>query len=886
MNKKFSSRQTPPFRPPRWADQLLEWFVAAHLLEYIQGDLYETFQRRLVQVGPTQARREYIWAVLQCLTPFFVKPLRLAMPSDRNELNPYPIPAFTTMLPNYLKIAWRNLAKNKVYSFINIGGLAIGMAVAMLIGLWTWDELSYNKSFPNYDQIAQVMQNQTYNGVVGTQPHNPMPLGNALRTQFGPSFKYVVMSSATFPTILSVGDKKFTKDGRYIESDAPDMLSLHMIHGARTSLKDPNSILLSRSVAQAFFGDQDPIGKALKINNSTDVKVAGVYTDFPENSTFNDVLFLAPWDIIARDTKNKDDWDANQFMTYVQLADKANSDQVSARIKDIKMKQVPQESKSYKPEMFLFPMARWHLYSDFKNGVSAGGRIQYVWLFGLIGVFVLLLACINFMNLSTARSEKRAKEVGLRKAVGSLRTQLVIQFFTESLLVVGVAFVLSIGLVVLLLAPFNGLAGKQLAIVWGSPYFWLCSMGFILLTGLLAGSYPALYLSSFQPIKVLKGVFRVGRLAAIPRKVLVVVQFTVSVTLIIGTLIVYRQIQYVQSRPIGYERNGLIIVQTPAPTLHAHFDAIRAELKQTGAIDEMAESHSPMTDLFLALADFDWPGKDPNLQASIGVIQVTHSYGKTVDWQLKQGRDFSRAITSDSSGIVLNESVVKLMGLQQPLGKIIKLRTLSLRVIGVIKDMVMESPYEPVRPSVYLINDRKGNFAILKLASQISSHEALAKIEATLKKYDPESPFDFKFVDQEYARKFDDEVRIGTLALVFTGLAILISCLGLFGLASFVAEQRTKEIGVRKVLGASVLNVWGLLSKEFVVLVSIAFGTATPIAYYFLSNWLQQYSYRSEISWWIFAASGVGALAITLLTVSYQSVKAALLNPVKSLRSE
>ncbi|MPR31843.1 ABC transporter permease [Salmonirosea aquatica] len=713
-----------------------------------------------------------------------------------------------------------------------------------------------------------------------------MPLGNALRTQFGSSFKYVVMSSATIPTILSVGNDKFTKGGRYIESNAPDMLSLHMIHGVRTGLKDPNSILLSRSVAQVFFGNQDPIGKAVKINNGIDVKVAGVYEDFPENSTFNDVLFLAPWDIIARDTKNKEDWDANQFMTYVQLADKADVDQVSARIKDIKMKQVPQESKSYKPEMFLFPMANWHLYSDFENGVSVGGRIQYVWLFGIIGAFVLLLACINFMNLSTARSEKRAKEVGLRKAVGSLRTQLVIQFFSESLLVVGVAFVLTIGLTVLLLPQFNVLSGKQLSLIWENPYFWLGSVGFILLTGLLAGSYPALYLSSFQPVKVLKGAFRVGRFAAIPRKVLVVVQFTVSVTLIIGTLIVYRQIQFAQSRPIGYDRNGLIIFQTPTPTVHTHFDAIRDELKQAGAIAEMTESHSPMTDLFLALADFDWPGKDPNLQASIGVIQVSHSYGKTVDWQIQQGRDFSRALASDSSGIILNESAVKLMGLQQPVGNIIKLRNLSFRVIGVIKDMVMESPYEPVRQSVYLINDRKGNFAILKLAPQTSSHEALAKIEATLKKYDPESPFDFKFVDQEYARKFDDEVHIGTLALVFTILAIFISCLGLFGLASFVAEQRTKEIGVRKVLGATVFNLWQLLSKDFVVLVLIALGIATPIAWYFLSDWLAKYEYRTDISWWIFAVSGAGAVVLTLLTVSYQSIKAALMNPVKSLRSE
>ena len=786
------------------------------------------------------------------------------------------------MLSNYLKITWRNLVRNKVYSFINIGGLAVGMAVAMLIGLWVWDELSFNRYHQNYDRIAQVMLNQTFNGVVGTQEENPPPLGNALRTTYGTDFKYVVMSTQASPTILTFGDKKLTKTGRTAEADVAEMLTLKMLKGTRASLKNPGSILLSESAAVTFFGDTDPLGRVLTINNEKTLNVTGVYEDLPQNSIFSDTDFIAPWN----EKDHKGDWWYNSFQTFVQLADHADLGKVSAKIKDIKLINGLKEERRYKPEIFLHPMSKWHLRSEFENGVNIGGRIQFVWLFGIIGAFVLLLACINFTNLSTARSEKRAKEVGIRKAVGSVRSQLINQFFSESFLVVMLAFVLSIGLVLSTLNTFNQVADKEIFMPWLNPSFWLVSLSFVGLTGVIAGSYPAFYLSGFQPVKVLKGTFRAGRFAAIPRKVLVVVQFTVSVALTIGTLTVYRQIQYAQSRPVGYGRTGLITIQTSTPDIHDHFMAIREELQKSAAVVEMAESHSPLTDLFLALADYDWKGKDPSQNVSLGTIRVSPEFGKTVGWQVATGRDFSRAFITDSSAIILNQSAVKLMGLTKPIGETVKLGGVSLTVVGVIKDVLMESPYTPVRPSVYMLNNRKGNFAMLKLNPAISTQDALRKIETVLKTYNPAAPFDYQFADQEYAKKFAGEERIGNLASVFAILAIFISCLGLFGLASFTAEARTKEIGIRKVLGASVGNLWGLLSKDFVVLVVIAFVTATPIAYYFLSNWLQKYEYRTEMSWWIFAVSGAGALVITLLTVSFQAIKAALMNPVKSLRSE
>jgi ABC-type antimicrobial peptide transport system permease subunit len=507
-------------------------------------------------------------------------------------------------------------------------------------------------------------------------------------------------------------------------------------------------------------------------------------------------------------------------------------------------------------------------------------------MFGIIGLFVLLLACINFMNLSTARSEKRGKEVGIRKSIGSLRTQLVSQFFCESLVVALLAFAVAIGLVYLALPAFNEVADKKLTLLWSSPTFWMIGIGFSLITGIVSGSYPALYLSSFQPVKVLKGTFRAGRLASIPRKVLVVMQFTVSVTLIIGTIVVFRQIEFAKDRPMGYERNGLINIYMSTEDIHKHFDAVRNELKTQGAIVEMTEAGSPTTQVWNTNGGFTWNGKDPALAVDFPNNGVTHEFGKTVGWIFKDGRDFSREFVSDSNAFVINEATAKFLGFENPVGEILNWNDKPYTIIGVIQDMIIESPYEPVRASLWHINKYDGGLMILKLNPEMSSHEAIEKIKTVFTKYNPASPFEYSFVDEEYARKFSDEERVGKLASFFAVLAIFISCLGIFGLASFVAEQRTKEIGVRKVMGASVVNLWGMLSKDFVMLVGISLLLAMPLAWYFMNNWLQKYQYRSEMAWWIFALAGVGALLITLLTVSYQSIKAAMANPVNSLRSE
>ena len=794
------------------------------------------------------------------------------------------------MIKNYFKIAWRNLVKNKMHSSINIVGLSVGMAVAMIIGLWIWDELSYEKGNPHYDRIAQVMQHNTINGEIGTWSSMPLPLGAELRKSYGSDFKYILMSSWTETHFLTTGDKKITKDGNFFEPQAPYMLDLKMIRGTREGLNETFSILISASTAKALFGDADPMNKMIRMDDKLNAKVTGVYADLPRNTRFSNMSFICPWNFkLAKDTwmtKMDNAWGNNSFQVYVQIADNANMQAVSRKIKDAKLRNVPKEDRRYNPQLFLQPMSKWHLYGEFKNGVNTGGSIQYVWLFGIIGVFVLILACINFMNLSTARSQKRAREVGIRKAVGSLRGQLIRQFYMESVLVAFLAFLFALVLVALMLPAFNSVADKEMRILWTSPLFWISCIAFTAVTGLIAGSYPALYLSSFQPVKVLKGTFQAGRFAALPRKVLVVLQFTVSVVLIIGTIVVFRQVQYAKNRPLGYNRDGLVMSPLLTPEIHNHFEAVRNDLLQSGAIVEMTEAGGPTTAVWSTNGGFMWKGKDANQAVDFPNTGVTYGYGKTVGWQFMDGRDFSKSFSSDTAAFILNEAAAKFIGIKNIVGETITWDDRPFKVVGIIKNMIIESPYQEIRPQLFHIESSPDSYVILKINPAASASAAMDKIKKVFSQYSQAEPFNFQFVDDEYAKKFGNEERIGKLAGFFSMLAIFISCLGLFGMASFMAEQRIKEIGVRKVLGASVLNLWGLLSKDFLGLVMLSLIIAVPLSFYFMGNWLASYTYHSDLSWWIFVSACVGALLITLLTVSYQAIKAAMRNPVKSLKTE
>lgn len=802
------------------------------------------------------------------------------------------------MIRSYFKIAWRNIVRNKIYSAINIGGLAVGMAVASLIGLWLYDEFSYNKYHSNYLQIAQVMQQQTVDGEINTDSNVPAPLFKELQTSVGTDFDRVVITSWLQRHALSYKGVSFTKAGNFMSLGAAEMLSLKMISGSAAGLKDPYTILLSESTARAIFSNSDPLDKIIKINNKLDVRVTGIYEDIPYNSEFHEFAFIAPFDLFIASTGwvkeaiDNGEWRNSSFQIFVQLSKNSNLKRVSDKLRDIRLKWADVHESKFKPGILLHPMSRWHLHSEWVNGKNEGGRIEFIWLFGTIGIFVLLLACINFMNLSTARSEKRAKEVGIRKVVGSVRLQLIGQFFGESCLVVLVASFLSMILAWLVLPIFNQIADKQMSFPWLEPRFLLSYLLFGLVTSFISGTYPALYLSSFQPIKALKGKWTpLGFASTLPRQILVILQFTVSIMLFIGTVVVYKQILYTKNRPIGYEREGLVTMLVNGWEIHAHIDAVRDDLQKTGTVISIAESATPLTEVFSTSVDLNWKGKDPGVSSEFATMGISHDFGKTVGWNFIAGRDFQRTLPSDSSGLVVNEAAVKFMGfgsgdINEAIGETIRWDGASFKIIGVIKDMIMESPYDPVKKSIFFIDPKGGRFITARVSSDAGVGSALKNIETVFKRYSPNSPFNYQFVDQDYALKFAAEERISKLATAFTGLAIFISCLGLFGMASYIAEQRTKEIGIRKTLGASVTNLWQLLSSDFVKLVVISCVLSVPSAYYLMNRWLDKFAYHTRISWWIFALACVGTLVLTLFTVSYQAIRTARLDPMKSLLAD
>lgn len=866
--------------PPKWINRILHWYCNEKYTNEIRGDLMELYER-WCKKGRFIANIKYALNVM-----LFMRLYNSRINTDQNSNQ-------LDMFKNYVKIGYRNLVRNKGYSAINLSGLTVGMAITMFIGLWIKAELSHNKSHANYDRIAQVLQHKTYNGDKRTQHSIPFPLGEELTTKYGSDFKYVVMADWTYDHVLSNQKISILQKGSYMDVQAPHLLSLNMIKGSRDGLLDPHSILLSESTAKALFGNSDPLGQIMEVDNELTVKVSGIYSNLPLNSSFSDLHFIAPWELYVSSydwvtsAKERQAWDENSYQLFVQVADLTIMTEVSEKIKNVKYDHLNVYEKSFTPELFLHPMSDWYLRSNWENGVNTGGLIQYVWLFGIIGVFVLVLACVNFMNLSTARSEKRAKEIGIRKSIGTLKGQLVQQFLCESFLVVALAFLLAILLVVSIMPYISNMIGFQVQLPLADPYFWFISVAFILITGLLAGSYPALYLASLTPIKVLKGTFKGGPSGVVLRRALVVFQFSVSVLLIIGTIVVFNQIQYSKERPLGYDEDGIITIELSTTDFAGKYNLLRSKLISSGGIVDMTESSSSMTTVQNTNGGFSWKGKDPNFNTNFSIVYITHDYGKTVGWEVLEGRDFSRDYATDSTAYILNEAAVEYMGIENPIGQRMKWGRGDHEIIGVVKNMLMESPFKSVAPTIYIMGyDSYANYITLKLNPEQSIHRSLDQVETILREIAPNVPFNPSFVDLEHSKKFAAEERIAKLAGTFSILAIFISCLGLFGLASFVAEQRTKEIGIRKVLGATVLKLWQMLTKEFMVLVLASCVIASPIAYYALSSWLDNYEYRIDVSWWFFVAAAMSALAITLATVSFQSIRAARMNPVNSLRTE
>ncbi|MBC7424751.1 MAG: ABC transporter permease [Ferruginibacter sp.] len=788
------------------------------------------------------------------------------------------------MIKNYFKIAFRNLLRNKGFSFINIIGLAIGMASAILIFLWIVNEMSHDKFHVKKDRLYIASNRDKFNGESWAWQQTSKPLALALKADYPDVEDAVRYLDQDF--LFTVGEKHLSVRGGVADPGFFGLFSFPLVEGnASNALGNNNDIVVTEKLAKKLFGNQEAMGKTIRIDSVDYFTVTGVLKDLPNNTKFT-FDYLLPWAYLKKIGQDDKYWGNNSVKTYILLKPNVTQASFDAKIKNITIDHTKESDKST-TEVFTQLMSDSWLYSKPENGKYVGGRIERVKLFSIIAAFILLIACINFMNLSTARSEKRAKEVGIRKAVGAQKKSLIFQFIGESVLIAFLAGIVAIVLVELSLYGFNQLVGKHLFLDFSNPYYWLAAIGFILFTGFLAGSYPAFSLSSYQPVKVLKGTFKVENALVTPRKILVVLQFTFAIALIICTVIVRHQIKYAEARDTGYSRNNLVYTALQGET-EKHYALIKSELLGQGAAIAVTKSMSPITQSYGDSWGFKWPG---SLAADEKVDFVRMSsdadFVKTLDVKLVQGRDIDiTQYPADSTAMLLNETALKIMRLKAPLGQIVKNDGKDWHIVGIIKDFIYQSPYEKIYQLVVQGPAASFNIIHVKLNPAKTVTASLAIMEQVFKKYNPQYPFDYKFVDEEYAAKFDDERRVGILAALFAGLTIFISCLGLFGLATYMAENRIKEIGVRKVLGASVGSITTLLSKDFLKLVILSFLIASPVAWWSMSKWLQSYTYRINIQWWVFAGAGLLSVLIALSTVSYQAVKAAIANPVTSLKGE
>ena len=789
------------------------------------------------------------------------------------------------MIRNYLTIALRTLQRNGAYSFINIAGLAVGIAASILILLWVQDELTFNHYFSNYRDIYQIKQNATTDNGVVTKPYTPMPLREVLAQDT--RIKHAVLTVGQ-SALLTVGEKKLNKRGLDAGESFLEMFHFQLLQGdAATALREPHSIVLTQSTATALFGDEDALGKIVlvKIANNEPMKVTAILADPPENISFSFDYLLpfayfeatADWIKYARDN-----WNNNAFETYVELQPGADRAGVDRFLHDVVGKH---NTESREVSLFLHPMSHWRLYNNFENGKENGGLIDYVLLFSGIAAFILVIACINFMNLATARSEHRAREVGIRKSVGSSRNQLVLQFIGESLLISALAFFFSIVLVELARPFYNVLIDKHLVIDYTSPQIWLFGLSLILFTGLLAGSYPAFYLSSFRLAQILKGKVQTGRAGRTPRKVMVTLQFAFSILLMVGTVVIYKQVEYLKHREVGYDRENLMLIWSTTD-IEKNFASLKQELVNTGAAMSVTKSNSPITNIFASSPIEKWTGMRAGQRVEATNIATQYDYTKTMGIRMLEGRDFSEDFKSDTTAIILNKAAVRAMDLKDPVGDRIQMWGQTWTIIGVMDDVLMGSGSRNIDPLVMTMDPTWSSTITVRVPKSVDLEAAITRISNVFKKYSPDYPFEYRFADDEFQRKFSSINMIGRLTSAFALLAMFITGLGLFGMAAFTAEQRTKEIGIRKVLGASVTGLVLLLTKDFSRMVIVAFIFSAPLAGWAAQQFLEQYQVRIDMPLWVFPVSGLMLLGVTALIVSTQAIRASLRNPVKALRSE
>jgi putative ABC transport system permease protein len=783
------------------------------------------------------------------------------------------------MFKNYCRHGWRNLLKNKLSTGINIGGLAIGLATGIIILLWINDEFSFDTFHKNSADIFKVMENRQREGAWTTGDVTQGPLAKKLKEDL-PETKYVSRSAFGGQQLVLSGNKSLYQESLYTDPDYFNIFTYPAISGDPVAaLREPGNVVLTESAAASIFGDQNPMGKIIRHNNQHDLKVAAVIRDVPPNSTirFDMILPFRLYELENMDWIDK--WDNYRLTTWVQLQPHSNLDAFNNKLKGVSRQiTTSQDTSSY---LFAYPFSALHLHSGFKNGQPDGGRIEIILLLGTIGLFILLIACINFMNLATARSERRAREVGVRKALGASRRTIILQFLVEALLITLLAMLLGILLAKLALPGLNRISGRSISFSFGN---WKILSGLLLLalfTGLVSGSYPAFFLSSFQPVKVLKGVVNQHG-GGFFRKSLVTFQFVISIFLIITTIVIYKQLQHGENRPVGYHQDNLLKIPARGDMTH-QFNIIREDLLRIPEVESVSAGSDDLLGFGGTTDGIAWPGKTPDQNFPVTITWVQYDWVKTGGLQLAAGRDFSADYGSDSIGCLVNEAAVKKMGLKAP---IIGTLLGTNPIIGVVKDFVSNDPYKSPGPMVvYLSTGAMAHFFV-RLRKTDHPQTALTKIEAAIKKSNPEFPFEFHFTKEAYQKKFTGIRSSGFMINWTSSLAILISCLGLFGLSSFLAERRKKEIGIRKIMGAGAGRIWFMLAREFLKPVFIAFFITVPIAVFTMRQALKGIDYRIELQWWMFLAAGILTVVVAIATISYQGIKAAAANPVKALQSE
>ncbi|HVW15148.1 MAG TPA: ABC transporter permease [Mucilaginibacter sp.] len=789
------------------------------------------------------------------------------------------------MIKNYLKVAFRNLFRNKFFSAINILGLALGMACSILILLWVQNELSIDNYHTNGRNLYAIIERQYYDNKVTGQYNVPGVLANEMKKVF-PDVKYATGMEIGDQNTFQVGEKILKLEGGAADSDVFKMFSYKLLEGKpQTALNTPSSIAISRKMAEEFFGSAHAaIGKSIRYENKQDFNITAVFENLPENSS-SKFDYLVNWFQYLKENEWAKDWGNNGPIAYIQLRPDANPAAFDKKITHFMDAYNKYQTKAFREQLGIQKFGEVYLHSDLKDGKVSGGRIEYVQLFTIVAVFILLIACINFMNLTTARSVKRSREIGVRKVVGAVRPVLIRQFIGEAILLTFLSVIVAIALVTVLLPVFNSITEKQIAYPFTHLTFWFGLILLTIITGFIAGSYPALFLSSFSPVTVLKGTLKLSSGSVWFRKILVIFQFSMSIILIIGTIVISKQVNYIQTKNIGFDRENLLYVPLEGD-LPAKYETFKNEALNMPGIKDVSRMTSTPVNIGSSTIGVNWDTKDPNLNVMFSQTAVGYDFVKTMGLKMAQGRDFSQGYGTDTTNYLINETALARLPYKDPIGRNFTMWGKKGKIVGIIKDFHFNSLHNPIYPLVVHLDAKAdfGNIIIRTKPGQTT--EAIASIEKLCKELNPKFTVSYQFADLQYKKMYDNEQVVSKLSDAFAALGIFISCLGLLGLAMFTAEQRTKEIGIRKVLGASVGSLFTLLSREFVILVIISLIIATPFAWWAMSKWLLNYQYGIHIEWWIFALAGVLAIAITLITVSFQATKAALMNPIKSLRSE